>query len=124
MTIAEAIQSINTLMPNSYSETEKIDWLSRLDGLVKREIIDTHEGYESVTFDGYTSSTETSTELLVPAPYDEMYIYWLESKINYHNLEYNKYNNSVEMFNTCYKNYANYYNRIHMPLPANIKYFG
>lgn len=124
MTISEAIQSIDALMPNSYSETEKIDWLSRLDGLVKREIIDTHEGYESVAFDGYTSSTETSTELLVPAPYDEMYIYWLESKINYHNLEYNKYNNSVEMFNTCYKNYANYYNRTHMPLPANIKYFG
>jgi uncharacterized OB-fold protein len=50
MTIMEAIHAIDSLKPNSYSESDKIRWLSTLDGLIKIEIIDTkcpvHVKYE------------------------------------------------------------------------------
>ena len=43
MTIIEAINRIDELKPNSYTYLEKIGWLSKLDGTIKKNIIDTHE---------------------------------------------------------------------------------
>ena len=44
MKIIEAINRIDSLKHNTYSNNEKLAWLSRLDSMVKRLIIDTHEG--------------------------------------------------------------------------------
>ena len=123
MTITEAINKIDSLKHNTYSQSDKVDWLSRLDAMVKKHIIDTHEGAEDVSFKGYDDLTELSTELLVPAPYDEMYLRWMEAQIDYHNGEYNKYNNAILMFNADYESYQNYYNRTHMPKGKSFKYF-
>lgn len=123
MTIMEALHRIDTLKPNSYSNVEKVKWLSILDGIVKREIIDTHEGGEKVEFNGYTEENELTTELLVPAPYDDVYIHWLESQIDYTNGEYGKYANSMTMYNSSYSAFEKHYNRTHMPLAKNFKYF-
>ena len=123
MKIIEAIQAVDTLKPNAYSELEKIQWLSKLDGIIKTEIIDTHEGNEDITFNGYDENTSLETELLVKAPYDSIYVSWLESRIDYANGEYAKYNNSITVFNTDYASYEKYYNRNHMPKGNSIKYF-
>lgn len=116
MTIMEAINRIDAVKPNTYPQGEKIRWLNALDGMVKSKVIDTHEGASAVEFDGYTEDTNLSTSLLVPAPYDEMYLFWLESKIDYLNGETGRYNNSISMFNNAYDEYARYYNRTHMPI--------
>ena len=113
MTIMEALHRIDTLKPNSYGQAEKKKWLSTLDGIIKKEIIDAHENGESVVFDGYTEDTDLTTTLLVPAPYDEIYLFWLEAKINYWNGEYGKYDNSMTMYNEAYSTYAKHYIRTH-----------
>lgn len=123
MTIIEAINRIDTLKHNTYTQTDKVMWLSTLDSMVKNHIIDTHEGAVEVSFTGYDDSTDLQTELLVPAPYDEMYLRWMEAQIDYHNGEYGKYNNAIEMFTTAYKGYQDYYNRTHMPIGKSMKYF-
>ena len=116
MTIIEAITRVDAVKPNRYSQTEKIYWLSVLDGTVKAEIIDTHEGGEEVAFSGYNENTVLTTELLIPAPYDDVYIRYLEMQIDYANGEYAKYNNSMILYNTAYAAYERYYNREHMPV--------
>lgn len=123
MTIMEAISRINALKPNNYKPEEKVRWLSTLDGIIKAHIIDTHERSESVVFDGYTEETNLTTTLLVPAPYDEIYIFWLESQIDYWNGETGKYNNSISMYNTAYAEFEKYYNRTHMPKGKKFKFF-
>lgn len=115
MTLMESLHRIDTIKPNSYSQAEKIKWLSTLDGMIKTEIIDTRKGSENVVFNGYTEDTDLTTILLVPAPYDELYLFWLESKIDYWNGEVGKYNNSIAMFNEAYSTFAKYYNRTNMP---------
>lgn len=117
MTVMGAINHLNAVKPNSYGQTEKIKWLSTLDGIIKAEIIDTHEGASEVAkeFKGYTDSSLVKT-LIVEHPYDDIYIKWLEAQIDYANGEYGKYNNSIAMFNTAYEAFAKYYNRTHMPL--------
>ena len=123
MKIIEAISKIDDLKHNTYSQSDKIGWLSRLDSMVKRLIIDTHEGGEDVVFTGYTSETNPETEMLIPAPFDEAYLRWLEAQIDYANGEIGKYNNSIEMYNTAWQAYQNYYNRTHMPKGKKMKFF-
>ena len=123
MKIIEAINRSDALKHNTYSQTDKVRWLSTLDSMVKTHVIDTHEGAEEVTFTGYDDLTDLQTELLMPAPYDEAYLHWLESKIDYHNGEYGKYNNALETFTTFYDGYKAHYNRTHMPKAKKLKYF-
>lgn len=116
MTIREAISRTDEVKPNAYSEARKIMWLSELDGMIKTEIIDTHQGGESVSFAGYDIDTDTTKELIVPSPYDVLYLRYLEMKIDYSNGEYGKYNNSMVMFDAAYTAFKNDYNRKHMPM--------
>lgn len=124
MTIKEAINAIDSLKPNNYTQADKIRWLSNMDGMVKAEIIDTHQGWEDVVFNGYNENTSDATQLLVSAPYDDIYIKWLESQIDYNNAEYNKYNNSITAYNTIYSAFERYYNRTHMPNATKLNFFG
>lgn len=122
MTVMEAIGLIDKLRPNRYDQDMKIRWLSVLDGIIKVEIIDAHEGGGAVEYTGYDSSDLTH-ELLVPSPYDDIYVKWLEAQIDYANREYQKYNNSINMYNNAFMAYAKAYTREHMPKSASFKNF-
>lgn len=122
MKLIEAISKIDNLKHNTYTHEDKVAWLSRLDFMVKQEIMDTHEDNEGAGFLGYDTDSDVETELLVPPPYDEVYLRWLEAQIDYANGEYSKYNNSIAMFNASYQGYSNYYNRTHMPKGSRMKY--
>lgn len=123
MTLREAIDRIDSLKHNTFTQGEKVEWISRLDGLVKAQIIDTHEGADDTEFAGYTDRTDMDTLLLVPAPFDELYIRWLEAQIDYYNGELGRYNNSIAMFNTAYETYQRHYNRTHMPIGKPFRFF-
>ena len=123
MTIIEAITRIDAVKPNTYQQTEKVSWISALDGIIMREIIETHEG-DSAEFKGYTEDTPLTTVLLVPEPYSELYLYYLESKIDYWNGETKRFNNSSEMFNKAYSDYARWYNRSHTAKGTKFNFFG
>lgn len=124
MTILEVLAKVNKLKPNGFEQTEKIDWLSTCEWNIKRDIIDTHEGSEEVAFTGFNETTPTDTVLIAPAPYDELYVRWLEAQIDYANGEIGKYNNSMALYNEAVSSFRNYYNRVHKPLQKNsMKYF-
>ena len=122
MKIIEAINQLDSLVHNTYEQSNKVKWLSRLDGMVKRQVIDVHEG-EPFEFNGYDDNTDPGTELLIPAPYDAVYLLWLEAQIHYHNGEYEKYNNAIDTFDKDFTEYKNYYTRTHMPKGSKFKYF-
>lgn len=125
MKIQEALDGVDTLKPNTCDEGTKIRWLSVLDARVHSEILMTHDHDPAEgVFAGYTEQTDRDTELLAAAPHDEMYLYYLESKIDYSNGEMGKYNNSAAMFNSAYTEYANFINRTRMPVQkTDIRYF-
>lgn len=115
MTVIEAISRIDALKPNLFSQLEKIKWLSELDAIVKSEIIDAHEGADKVEFSEYTEE-DLTRELLIPSPYDRVYIHWLESRIDYWSNELKRYNNSAAAFNAAYADFAHHYVAHHMPI--------
>ena len=118
MTVAEAISGVDRLMPNQYPETTKINWLSKLDGLIFKEVFLTHEGNPTESFDGYDESSQ-GAELLVPYPYDaDIYNYFLQAQICKENGEIGKYNHSMTLYNNAFLAFQNWYNRTHTPLPS------
>lgn len=122
MTIQEAITQVDAGLSNTYTQKEKIGWISLLDQRVKTLIIDNHEGTENITFNGYDENTELKTILLVPAPFDEIYLRWLESQIHYRNQEEDRCNNATDAFNVLWSEFRNYYNRQHMPLGTRLRF--
>lgn len=123
MTIMEALTRIDEIKPNTCSAKRKIAGLSVLDALVKTTVIDRHEGAEDVKFSLYDTSTPTDTVLLVPPPYDVIYLFYLEMCLNRINGEYERYNNSAKLYNAAFDDYAKYYRSLHRPLGARFKHF-
>lgn len=115
MTIREAIDRVDLVKPNRQNDQQKIAWLSDLDRLVYNELVLTHEGCHK-PFDGYDLETPQDTVLLVPAPYTDIYLYYLSSQIDLANAELAKYNNDKTMFNNAYLTYSDYYTKKNMPL--------
>lgn len=122
MKLFEAIRRIDNLKHNTYSSGEKIEWLSQLDGSTYETVHKTHKGGVEA-FNGYNENTPEDTELLIPAPYDSVYLFWLEAQIDYYNGEYGKYNNSASRYTRAYQEYIDFYHRTHKPLPEKTGFF-
>lgn len=133
MTISKVLALVDEIDANTYDTKTKIGWLSKLDGQVFNDIILTHE-HELVddgteegnliepTFSGYNNAS-LDTELLIADTYSDVYTDYLMAMIAYSNGETERYQNSMIMFNSNYREYANWYNRTHKPIQKPLKVF-
>lgn len=114
MTIREVIQYVDAAKHNTCTRGEKLSWLSRLDQLIHTRI---HANYQGASGPppGYDADTDPERALLAPAPWDEMYLRYLEMQIDYLNGEIDRYNNSSALFDAIFHGYAAWYHRSHMP---------
>lgn len=114
MTVLEAIALTDELKPNVYSREVKIGWLSKLDGMIHRNILKTH-CIPAKPFPGYGPDTDPATVLLAPAPYDTVYLRWLEAQIDLAEGELDRYNSSITVFSDEYRAFENDVHRNHRP---------
>lgn len=121
MTIKEVVAQIQATKPSVFGVPDFVRWLNELDGQLKREVIDTHEGGRC--FWRPYEPEDMEQELLVKPPYDGLYVHYLASKIDYANAEYGKFNNTNAMFATALADWRNAYNRTHMPKRGKTIYF-
>lgn len=116
MTIEQAIKRVDEVQPNSVEREAKIDWLMQLDMELYTECVMQHEGWEEVEVPNYTEETENERELLVGAPFESIYLHWLQSRIDWEMQEYSHFNNANAAFEADRVKYRCWYNRTHMPL--------
>ena len=107
MTGNKAIEIVDTLKPNAFSEEQKFKWINKLEGMVQRLVI------QADSIEEYSYPEDMDRELLVPAPFDDVYELYLAAMIDYYNKEYGNYNNSVMMFESQYDKYKKAYIREH-----------
>ena len=115
MTLQEAIIQSDDTNRNSYSFSQKVTWLSRCEAMVKHDVIDAHDGGESVQFSGYDENTDKNTVLIMPQPYDECYVHWLQAQVYYANDEIDRYNRAMTMFNSIFDQFKGIYKKSHTP---------
>ena len=113
LTVGEAINRTDALVPNTIAREQKMAWLNQLDGLAWQEVILTHAREVEAEF--VPHKTE-SAELLIPPPYDEVYHYYLCMKMHLAGREIAAYNNARMLFNSAYLTWQDYYNRVCSPL--------
>lgn len=113
MTNIQAIFKADELKHNSVSLEEKCDWLTEVDQTIYHHILATHEG-TLPDFPQYTLNEEK--ELFAPPPYDALYVKYIFMKIDEATQELAKYNRSAALFAEAYQSYADWYNRMHMPI--------
>lgn len=111
MTVGEIISKTDDRKPNHYTDGDKMDWLSDLDGRVLHEVLERYEG-DTPAFSRYTSEEDI---LLADDTYCDMYIYYLMAQMDFFNAEYTRYNNSSAAFNQAFTDFARQYHRTHVP---------
>lgn len=110
MTISEAISQTRKLSGNAVDDNTMCRWLSELDG---RLMLDFYKGGEWMA---YALPQDADHELLVPFPWDELYVHYLEAMVYYSNGEYERYRNSYEMYNKKELDYRQWYARNQLPI--------
>ena len=118
MTLQEALDMADEMQDNTMSTEMKIRFISEIEGKIHGEILMKHEHTEAEeecpTYDDETDTDDT--ELLVPAPYDMIYVYWLTSRYDYQNKEWDKFNNDRALFENAWEEFSDFWTREHMPL--------
>ncbi len=115
MKVREAIDRFDNLVSNSMEPAVKVGWLSRLDTMVKTSVFDMHQG-GTPDFHGYDDNSDFETEMLIPEPYTESYLRWMETHYFYTIGEIDRYNNAASLFNEEFSAFKKDYHRKHLPL--------
>lgn len=110
MKIKEAIAFARKLSGNAIDDDTLCRWLSELDGQL---MLDFYKGSEWMS---YSVPQDEEHDLLVPFPWDEMYVHYLEAMVYYSNGEFERYRNSYEMYNKKELEYRQWYARNQLPI--------
>lgn len=87
MTLREVINKISDEKPNSFSDAKLISFVNEVEHEVAEEL---HLAAEDIPT--YTDNhTDLDKTLLVPAPYDRLYISYVKAMIDFSNEEYGSY---------------------------------
>lgn len=108
MEIREVMEKIKNIKPSQYGDDMLLRWLSALDGQVWEELLKKY-GAPAPLLPYEDSMLEC--ELLIPFPYDAIYLAYLGAQIDYHNAEYERYNNGMMLYNAQLQEYYNSYTR-------------
>ena len=120
MTIQEAIKDVIEKRPNQFTQQNLVRWLSELELDMVEEVFSRYQGFEKEkAFTGYDENTPLSTTLLIKAPYDSLYCYWLYAMVDFHHNEMNRYNAAALMYAQRLAAFKNHINRNHMPNDKN-----
>ncbi len=122
MTVREAIEKTDELYPNVFSFSQKVFFLEQLDGKVFFEFLSNYEGAPE-SFEGdYIYHTDKT--LLIPVPYDDIYIKYLVMQFDILGSDITRYQNTSALFNKEYLDFICAYNRSHVIKSAKINVSG
>jgi len=108
MKLEEVFRRVDDLKSNAYRDDMKADWINAVEGRVQLEILE-RDMADVVRYDW---ETDGGADLVVPEPYSDLYLYYVEAMIDFYNKEYEGYNNSMVMFNEAFEEYRGYIYRL------------
>lgn len=107
MTVEKAITLASDIKPHAFSEATLIQWLNEAEGHIMTEVLRVHP--EAAR--RYETETDSTKILTVPPPFDKLYSAYLTAMIDFANGEYDKFQNSREIYNAAVDEYAKWYIR-------------
>ena len=121
MTIDEAIAAADRLVPNPLARTDKLRWLSELDGWLAAVL--RPYGVLPAAFDGYDDNTDGETSLLLRLPDDDVYRHYLELQIYSALYETTRANAAAARYNAALQDALDHVTRTHLPIKTAVRYY-
>lgn len=107
VTINKVMEMVDGMTPNTVDAESKFQWISSLDGMISRVIMEQEEPVS------YVYPDDMDKPLLVDSPYDGIYGLYMKAMIHFHHMEYDDYNNAMLMFNDLLEQFKAAYIREH-----------
>ena len=104
-TLKSVIEYVDEIKPNAFSDAAKTQWVNECEGLVQTEVL-LVAGTELIS---YSYDADKDKELLVKHPHVKIYWAYLTAMIDFANGEYNKYQNTMQMFNAFFSEYMRWF---------------
>lgn len=108
-TVNDVIKYVNDIKPNAFTDETLTEWLSECEGSIQTEILCIASG-DVVT---YSYADNKDTELIVKPPHDKLYGFYLLAMIDFAHGEYKKYENTMQLFNAAFSEFAKWFVRTH-----------
>lgn len=112
-TFREIIELVDENEPNAFSEKQKFLWLSNLDGKIMADIF--LVDIADIRTLQYNYPADLDRELMVKYPHDDIYEAWLSAMIDHENGEYNKYQNTMQLYNSRLSQFSRWFARTYAP---------
>jgi hypothetical protein len=111
MTLKEVIDFVDGTETNAYSNEQKTVWVSECEGMVHTEArLLPPESFSPLIYE-----EDWDKVLTVKPPHDKLYRDYLQARIHFANGEYERYANSMALFNSEWGEFVRWYARVYEP---------
>lgn len=114
MTLGKLIEKIIRNRGQDFDTEDMVDWVNEIEGQAVEMVINRAEGVEEA-FVPYRYDLDAERKLQIPDRFQDVYINYLYSKIDFHHQETERYNNDVAMFESAWQEYGAWYIRNRKP---------
>lgn len=111
MKLGQVIAMVDDIKPNAFGNDTKTKWINEAEGMVQTEVFLLAPD-EIVTYD-YERDKEK--DLMVRPPHDKLYWSYLTAMIDFANGEYDRYQNTVQMFNSHFGEFMRWFATCYRP---------
>jgi hypothetical protein len=142
MTLSELVAKINQLKPSEYDKDDITGWVNAVEFMAVDQVINRSEHrlppppkdpvvvnpginnyvpdvapqlLPDLEFKPYVYAEDAERELLIPDQFKDAYIYFVSAKIDFQNMEIDRYNANSQAFENEFQEYAKWYRRTHKP---------
>lgn len=114
MTINQVIEQVSRLSPGAVEDRDIAGWILALDGRLFTQLqMPEKERPKAWPKDG-------DVPLVVPPPYDGLYLLFAQLKMEFYRKDYEEYNNTAVAYNDAVNEFRKAYRREHPPEPEYI----
>lgn len=114
MTVEECVRFVDDTKPNAFPEDVKVIWVGQIEGRIANEIMLLAPA-ELKRFHFTSMLEDGQKELLVDAPYDDIYTAYLTAKVDSKNGEFNKLSTAAQSFNRIWNEFSAWFAGMYNP---------
>lgn len=111
MTLGEVIDFVDGLRPNAFTNQQKTCWLGDCEGMVQSDVL-LLAPEEIIT---YQYERDLDSPMLVQPPHVRLYRSYLCAMIDFHNGDWDSYQNSREQFQGEFKDFVRWFCNTYRP---------
>ena len=103
--IYNILRYVDDIKPNRFTDETKVQWLNEVEGYIQTEVM----MLALADVVQYDPEVNMNTDLLVKFPHDKLYSLYLCAMVDFANGEYDKYTNTMQLYNEFLGEYIGWY---------------